>query len=247
MIAVPARDEADHLPATLERVLRAVTRARDQGLVERAAVVVAAHRCDDATAAVARVALHREPCSAVLQDEISTTVGQVRDRALRHGLGLLDEPASCRTSTWLLSTDADTSVGPDWVVGLLTEAASTEAVSVVGTVALDQWLGTPASAAAYARTLAAKMITGSPTHQHDHVYGANLAVRLDAYLDVGGFPHVGHGEDQQLVDRLAAAGHRVLRTRAVEVTTSGRHVGRAAGGLADHLRGLEAGPQPTTT
>ena len=77
-------------------------------------------------------------------------------------------------------------------------------------------------------------------HQHDHVYGANLAVRADAYLDVGGFPHAVHGEDRALLDALVAAGHPVLRTRSIAVTTSGRLRGRAAGGLAEHLAVLDA-------
>ncbi|MEO5709728.1 MAG: hypothetical protein ABIQ59_07890 [Nocardioidaceae bacterium] len=74
---------------------------------------------------------------------------------------------------------------------------------------------------------------------HGHVHGANLAVRADAYLDVGGFPGAVHGEDQALVDALVARGHRLLRTREISVVTSGRLVGRAQDGLADHLRRLE--------
>jgi hypothetical protein len=76
-------------------------------------------------------------------------------------------------------------------------------------------------------------------HRHDHVYGANLAVRADAYLDVGGFPQAVHGEDQALVDALAARGHRLLRTRDISVVTSGRLHGRARDGLAAHLLRLE--------
>jgi hypothetical protein len=113
---------------------------------------------------------------------------------------------------------------------------------VVGLAPLDAWQGGPAGAASYERLLAAKM-REDPVHQHDHVYGANLAVRADAYLDVGGFSHVRHGEDQALVDALAARGHALLRTRTIAVTTSGRLRGRASGGLADRLARIDRHPQ----
>ena len=107
--------------------------------------------------------------------------------------------------------------------------------AVVGVTTLDRWVGSVEASAAYDRLLREK--TQGDTHHH--VYGANLAVRADAYLDVGGFPHAVHGEDQALVDALEAAGHRLLRTTAVTVVTSGRLVGRATGGLADRLASLE--------
>jgi hypothetical protein len=50
---------------------------------------------------------------------------------------------------------------------------------------------------------------------------------------------VRHGEDQALVDALAARGHALLRTRAITVTTSGRLRGRAPGGLAERLASIE--------
>ena len=144
--------------------------------------------------------------------------------------------------TWVLSTDADTRVAPGWVGDILVEAARARAVGVVGLAPLDAWQGGPAGAASYERLLAAKM-REDPVHQHDHVYGANLAVRADAYLDVGGFSHVRHGEDQALVDALAARGHALLRTRTIAVTTSGRLRGRASGGLADRLARIDRHPQ----
>ncbi len=72
---------------------------------------------------------------------------------------------------------------------------------------------------------------------HRHVYGANLAVRLDAYDRVGGFRGV-LGEDQDLVDRLRAAGEPVLATYAPLVSTSARTPGRAEGGLGSLLQRL---------
>ena len=73
---------------------------------------------------------------------------------------------------------------------------------------------------------------------HRHVYGANLGVRADAYLDVGGFPPDGAGEDHGLWGRLRAAGYTLAQPVGVRVRTSARLHGRADGGLAGLLRSL---------
>ncbi len=234
VVVVPARDEEDHIGPTVGHVRRSLSQARDQGLLSSATIEVVAHRCVDATATAARLAL--EDAGEVIEDVVSTTVGEVRARGVRQGLARL---GATPASTWVLSTDADTRVGTTWVADVLRAAEHTGSVAVVGLAPLDRWQGSPAGATAYARLLAAKMRDTLGQHQHDHVYGANLAVRADAYLAVGGFPAVPHGEDQALVDALVAGGHRVLRTRDIEVVTSGRLHGRASGGLADRLSSLE--------
>ncbi len=60
---------------------------------------------------------------------------------------------------------------------------------------------------------------------HDHVYAANLAIRLDAYLDLGGFPAVVTGEERALLNRARAAGCRVLTTSDWRTRTSARTLG----------------------
>ena len=239
VVVVPARDEEAGIGATLRSVCASLDEARARGLVDEAVVEVTAHRCLDATEARARAVLRGRPEGRVVRDDRPTSVGQVRDEAARRGLAALPGPA---TRTWVLSTDADTHVGTAWVGDILREAARTSAVAVVGLAPLDAWHGGEEGEDAYADLLAAKMRTEDrdALHQHDHVYGANLAVRADAYLDVGGFPQAVHGEDQALLDALVAAGHPVLRTRSIAVTTSGRLRGRAQGGLAEHLALLDA-------
>ena len=238
VVVVPARDEEATIGATLRGVCASLDAARAHGLVEDAVVEVTAHRCVDATEARARAVLRGRPEGRVARDHAAATVGQVRDEAARRGLASLGGPPS---RTWLLSTDADTRVGLRWVGDILREADRRSVVAVAGLARLDRWQGSAAGADAYSAVLAAKMRTegGDALHQHDHVYGANLAVRADAYLDVGGFSHTRHGEDQALLDALVAAGHPVLRTRAIAVTTSGRLRGRAAGGLAEHLARID--------
>lgn len=234
-VVVPARDEEDGIEAALHAVCTSLDAARRAGLVAAATVEVAAHRCTDTTAVRARTLALARADVQVVADAGSRTVGEVRDRAVRRALSGLGTPPAV---TWVLSTDADTVVGPTWVGDLLGAAAAARAVGVVGVTTLDRWRGSAPAAAAYEALLRSRS-HDDPLHQHDHVYGANLAVRADAYLDVGGFPHHAHGEDQALVDALAARGHRLLRTRAVSVVTSGRLLGRAAGGLAAHLARLD--------
>jgi hypothetical protein len=239
VIGVPARDEAELLPACLDRLDRTVRHARRHGLVAEVAVVVGAHRCLDATATVARTALQRLAASTdVLHEDEALCVGTVRDRVARRGLALVGDTRP----TWVLSTDADTVVREDWVAQVLAVAAEHESACVVGLVGLDAWHGSPAARRAYRRVLERKLHRGVPGDEHRHVYGANLAVRADAYLAVGGYPDAVHGEDQRLVDALDAAGYPIARTSRTTVTTSGRTHGRAAGGLADLLRRLESGP-----
>ncbi|MDO5495160.1 MAG: glycosyltransferase family 2 protein, partial [bacterium] len=94
-----------------------------------------------------------------------------------------------------------------------------------------------AARAEYARMVAA----GIHGDTHEHVYGANLVVRLDAYLEVGGFERLDHGEDHRLVQRLREAGHRVATPLAPVVRTSGRITPRCPDGLGALLARLSRG------
>jgi cellulose synthase/poly-beta-1,6-N-acetylglucosamine synthase-like glycosyltransferase len=235
IVVVPAHDEEDHVATTLRSVRSSLENAARLGLVDTWDVELVAHRCTDRTAARAAQVLADH--GRVTHDETSVTVGEVRDAGVRRALHRL---GTAPAGTWVLSTDADTTVGPGWATSILRAAAAHDVVGVVGVTSLDRWRGTAAAAAAYDRLLLSKVRgTEGELHQHDHVYGANLAVRADAYLDVGGFPTAVHGEDQAIVDALAARGHRLLRTRDIGVVTSGRLDGRAPEGLATHLRRLQ--------
>ncbi len=249
VISVPARDEAAVIDGCLAGLRATVRHARRRGLIDDAMVVVAAHRCRDDTASVAaRWLRDGDLAGEVLVDDESASVGMARDRAARRGLDLLDGDAADRR--WILSTDADTVVGEDWIARILHVADRCSAACVVGLAALDEWRGSVEGLAAYDALLESKLRGSTVGDEHDHVYGANLAVRADAYLAVGGFPHTPHGEDQQLVDTLAAAGYPVARTRDVSVTTSGRTLGRAQDGLADLLWRLDdamSSTRPDTT
>ncbi len=236
VVVIPAHDEASVIADTLRSVVAALRSARRRRVIGQATVQVVAHRCADETAARAAATLRGLALGDVVEDVESASIGRVRDQGVRRGIARLGSPP---TSTWVLSTDADTCVPRDWVVRILAAAGRHDAFAVVGLAELDRFRGSRRALAAYDALLSAKMRPGDDAWQHDHVYGANLAVRADAYLAVGGFPHVRHGEDQQLVDALLRHGVPVLRSREVVVTTSGRLDGRAEGGLASLLRDLD--------
>jgi Glycosyltransferase like family 2 len=230
LVAIPAHDEQAEIAGCLEHLAVAVRQAQASPAYGRVRVAVAAHRCHDETFAVARDLLAGLPGRhLVVRDEASTTVGEVRARLVAAGSADLDP-----SRTWLLSTDADSHVPADWVTGSVAVARHAAAVAVAGMVELRDW-DAPAEVLERYRALVAGGLTPDG---HTHVYGANLAVRLDAYLRVGGF-RAGHGEDQDLVDRLRAAGEHVLSRFSPLVRTSARRPGRAEHGLGALLQRMQ--------
>lgn len=79
-------------------------------------------------------------------------------------------------------------------------------------------------------------VVHDPWPRHYNASGANIAMRVDAIRGVDDFPQIACGEDRLLIRRLEAQGRRVRHDRQLRVLTSGRLVGRAAGGMADTLR-----------
>lgn len=157
-------------------------------------------------------------------------VGALRDLGVRNVLHRLrDLP---RRAVWLLHTDADTTVPPDWATSHVALAAA-GAAGVAGTAELAPGLS-PWAARRHGQLVAA----GTDGDRHRHVYGANLGVRADAYLAAGGFPLDGAGEDHALWQALGAAGYPLRQPAGLRVRTSPRLHGRASGGLADLLREL---------
>lgn len=240
-MAVPAHNEQREVGRCLDSVAASLRQARAAGVVGRAAVAVAVHRSSDGTALAVERWRASTPDVEVFghADDVATTVGEVRHR-------LVD--AACRTlgigaadRAWLFSTDADSVVPRDWVTGILGHADGAGAHCVTGLVDLEGWRTHPDAAAAYQRIVQ----SGLDEAGHRHVYGANLAVRLDAYAAAGGFPPHAHGEDHGLVARVRAGGGRVLPVRSPVVRTSARMPGRARHGLGDLLQALANGlPSP---
>lgn len=206
-VVVPARDEGESIEACVRGVLAALRRLPED---VQPALCVVADRCTDDTADVASAAVFGWP-ARVVANGADATIGEIRDLGVRH-LGLAGHrPAE----TWLLSTDADTVVAPDWALRHL-HLARHGIHAVAGATEL---LG---------RTVL-------PVH----AYGANLGVRADAYRAVGGFGAVATGEDQDLWHRLVEAGFRCRYADGPRVLTSSRRQGRAPHGVAALLARLD--------
>ncbi|WP_153504208.1 glycosyltransferase [Cumulibacter manganitolerans] len=231
IVAMPAHDEQQLVGDALHAVLDAVAHAGRE-LPARFRVGVSAHRCSDETFTVAADVLgHGDVDAVVVRDRDSTTVGGVRRRLI----SVLREPSMPADRTWLFCTDADSVVPRDWISGLLAAARRVDAVAVAGMTDLVDWTATAGERAAYDRIIADGL---RPEAAHAHVYAANLAVRLDAYLAAGGFRDVPHGEEHCLLGRIRRGGGTVATPRQPRVRTSGRTEGRAGHGLAALLASL---------
>lgn len=205
------------VPAHDERDLIGACLASLRAQTVPARVVVVLDACTDDTATA---------CGDVETVEVpDRCVGAARAAGVRHILRDAD-PAT----TWLASTDADTEVPPGWLAGMLAVAAQSNADLVLGTAVPQDFPEYPAWRAGY-----------TPADGHRHVHGANLGIRADAYLRVGGWPALVSGEDVELARRAVAAGLRIARTAAIPVRTSARLVGRAPNGFAAYLASLDGG------
>jgi cellulose synthase/poly-beta-1,6-N-acetylglucosamine synthase-like glycosyltransferase len=232
-VVVPARDERRRIGRCVRALLVAL-RALPPWL--DASVCVVADRCRDDTARLAGAVLGS---GRVVANHADRTIGEVRDLGCRHVLTMLGrhEPAE----VLLLCTDADSVVAPDWAsqhVRMIDSGAHATA----GTVELA---GRPALPPVVAERYTAVVADAGGPDGHGNVYGANLAVRADAYLAVGGFGAVASGEDRALWRRLGDGGYRRRYVVEPVVRTSARRHGRAPGGLADLLRNLHDGVAST--
>lgn len=215
-IVVPAHDEQLLLPPCLVGLKAAEQRL--DGLP--VAVCVVADACTDQTARTALL-------SGVRVIEISArNVGVARAAGMAEVIRLL-QPAD-PASIWLASTDADSTVPGDWLTRQLIYAEAGWS-AVAGTIAVSEWNGHASHVPA---AFAARYAHGP--RSHPHVHGANLGIRADAYLAVGGFRPLPTGEDHALLAALAAAGYPAARVTDIPVRTSARSPGRAPEGFG-HL------------
>lgn len=239
VIAVPACDEESRVAGCLGAIQAAVGAARRANLIDHVVIAVAAHRCHDATAEIAGTVLtgaiaSRHGFSGVVWIyDHPATVGHVRTQLVLeavHSAGMVP------SRTWLFSTDADTIVPPHWIMAGLDRAAATGADLITGMVDLDRRETPPIVIDRHDDFLRAGT---RPDGTHDHVYAANLMIKMDTFLQLGGFPSVEHGEEHALVAAARAAGDHCVSDSSWRVTTSGRTVGRATHGLASVLNNLQ--------
>lgn len=190
-------------------------------------IVVVADGCSDDTADRARRALGA-------QGEVVECRAMSAGRARRLGTDrLLERLESAARDTWLATTDADGEVPITWLTTQL-RLADVGADAVAGVVRLDDACD-PRLAGLHVASYRL-----DPDGTHPHVHGANLGVRAEAYVDVGGWRDLAVGEDHDLWDRLGDRGWVRLSSIESWVTTSGRCEGRAPDGFAADLAALDA-------
>ena len=225
-VIVPAKNEADSI-ARCVRSIREAHRTLDRFV--RLWIVVVADACTDGTVARARAALHED--GEVIECDVRSA-GAARTIGVAAALGHFGmTPAD---QVWLANTDADTYVPSDWLERHL-EFADAGDIGVAGIVELDVEPGLDPDAALVQRLFHDTYLVAEDG-THTHVHGANLGVRADAYLDVGGWGRLALAEDHCLWNRLKIAGWPLRSTVLSRVITSGRLRGRAAGGFADTLQ-----------
>ena len=224
-VVVPARDEERLLPRCLDGLHRAVDAVRSVHATLEVRVSVVLDSCTDRSA---EVVLAHPGVEAV--STLAGSVGAARaagvERARHQAAGVAPG------RVWIATTDADSLVGPTWLLDHLT-AAHEGVVLLCGAVRPD-----PADTAPELRDRWDRWHL--LTDGHEHVFGANLGFSLAAYDLAGGFPPVRSGEDVALVTRLRAAGVVSRASGTRPVMTSGRRRGRAPEGFATYLDELGA-------
>ena len=219
-IVVPAQNEEDSIEACIDSILASCRNAD----LEDAFIAVVADSCSDQTAARASRSLRG---SGTLIECSVHSAGSAR----RLGVAAVLEFYKGRppAQIWLANTDADTTVPLNWLAVQL-QIADGGMAGVAGIVRL------PDDGSIFARDLYLRTYVTAADGTHSHVHGANLSMRADAYLDVGGWSQLSLAEDHCLWQRLKGRGWPLSSTVESVVVTSDRLQGRARGGFADTLR-----------
>jgi len=221
VVVIPAHNEEALIGAALEAMLAAVRFAQDTDpTTPHIEVVVVADACTDRTVEIACEFAGVRVCAVD-----GHNVGAARASGVELALEQLDCPLD---RVWIGNTDADSRVPLSWILTQV-RIARRGFAGMIGTVRPDFDDLT-------SNQIRVWQATHTPGRPNGHVHGANLGVRADAYLAVGGFLAQPAHEDVTLVDRLIARGFALLPSDECEVITSGRRQGRTPEGYAAYLR-----------
>ncbi len=255
-VAIPARNEEERLPRTLEALARQRDLAGQPLDPEAFEVTVVANGCTDETAEVARRVGRQHPRLRLHVVELDLAPEEAHVGGARR-LGM---NAACarllalgRPGGAVLSTDADTEPAPGWIAANLAEIdAGADAVG--GRVLLH-----PAERAGLDPRVRRSFLLDVGYHRwrqeleslldpdphdpfprhHQHA-GASFAITAAAYAGVGGLPALRHAEDVALFEAVRRADGRFRHSFGPRVFTSARAEGRAPAGLSDGLRAWAA-------
>ena len=240
VIAIPAYNEAERLPACLT----ALARQRDAPPLH---VVVLLNNCSDGSEAVVRRFEAEAPMR--VHPIVRTLPSHRAFAGTARRLGMLHAARIAGPDGVLLTTDADAVAPPDWLAANL-RALAAGADAVAGRAVIDpvearlvpQALhDADARECEYAALLdeIAARLDPDPSDlwpRHDEHNGASIAVRVVSWRRAGGIPAAPLGEDRAFIDALKRIDARIRHAPEVWVTVSGRIEGRAKGGMADTMR-----------
>jgi hypothetical protein len=187
-------------------------------------VVVAVDSSTDKTLDIAR------SMTGAIGTVVCTEAGVVGETRSFAASVALERYAGPLSRCWLANTDADCVVPENWLIEQLSYAeAGVEAIA--GTVDVDTFEEHDSGVPGHFRATYLIRTDGS----HSHVHGANLGIRADVYLRVGGWSHLASAEDHDLWNRVKQMGGKRKSVDHPRVITSGRRVGRAPNGFAGAL------------
>lgn len=236
-VIIPARNEA-------ERIGSCLTALAGQ-CADRVSIVLVVNNTSDLTKEIAQSTARQHGLALeVLDYQLPPYegVGTARRTACNYAIKAIPY------LRYILTTDADCLVAPDWISRNIAHLQQVDAVcGKIGLIeeeagvlnGMDRGLAT--NEGAY-RNLVQQFyaqhaegcddIAGT----HGEAAGASLAFRAKAYRAVGGFDPVKCGEDRCIVRKLRSSGYTVLHADDVLVRASCRLTGRAAGGMSDALK-----------
>jgi len=240
IVGIPVQNEARYIPNCLAALAR-------QPAASRHGVVLLLNNCTDDTSMVVRDLVPRLSMPVLA---INTTLppGMANAGCARR-LTMQYAARVASPGSILMTTDADGQVSPDWLANNLA-AFQSGADVVAGRAELDsadaKQLPTrlqedDARECRYDQLLDeihSKLDPdpADPWPRHTEHSGASIAVTLEAYRKVGGFPSVPVGEDRAFIEALRRVDARIRHSPTVRVVVSGRIIGRAVGGMADTIR-----------
>jgi hypothetical protein len=226
-IVLPVHDEEKSLPGALQSLSIAVE-GLSPSISCRTAVVL--DSCGDASAAIAGRWAARH--GALVAHRRHRNVGLARRTGTRALLARW--PEMDPGQIWLATTDADSSVPPDWLTVQLQAHRS----------GADLWAGR-VTVAETSPTVRRWMRRYSA--EREPIHGASLGFTAAVSMELGGFRGLPSGEDRDLCDRAMAAGFSIRHDSKAVVTTSSRRHGRAPKGFADVLNIIEEQGRRSTT
>lgn len=237
-VVIPAHMEAGKIGSCI-RALAA------QQEVERSSyeVIVVLSEADDETEGPLKVVADMYRGLAV---HVMRASGDGPGPARRAGMDAACERllAAGRPQGLIASTDADSTVAPDWL-GEQLLAVRRGARAIGGRIELgeEDFEALPPAVARWRRERAVirhrgverqGLHAGVPS-EHWQFSGASIGITAEAYREIGGLDPVSALEDEALERALHRHGIPIHRLTSVKVTTSGRLTGRARRGLARDL------------